>query len=166
METKQEEFDRLDGRFEKLKESARNGLPIPQELSADKIDCYYYEILINLFENYKLRNESKNSVIERGKAYRNGYISDKRIYERTTEINETMLKRRIECAELVEKLSKRPLRMRFKTVFNSVFELIGLLLDNDIAAKKIKETAGFCILTGCKDLTDEEIEQLKKSIKE
>lgn len=163
-ETKQEEKDRLSQRFDVLKSLVWKSEIIPEEFDADYIDFRYYEILTELFGNYRKKHCSKELSEKKCGLCKNKYIADKRIYELRDSENKTMLERRLRCSQTMNLLITSQ-KLTDKKTLILLFELLGDLTGNTISCAKMFIDAGLTIYCGLKKSKAKEKLTVMKDIK-
>lgn len=149
-------------RFDKIRECARKGQELPENMCSDATDILYYEWLKKLFSKYKKGEISKEDRNNEGVLLRNSYIPTKSTQFANFKSYVYFHKLRMRANILYDNLTRRMKEFSLKKVFCMLFELIGCLYDDKTRVQKLKETAGYYIVTECKELSDDEIQEQNK----
>lgn len=150
----------LEKRFAELKRIAEEKRKsLPSELKADEVDEGVYYALLYLFltykygaytdEEYELRANNLKAKYKTRKSMRarqfERYQEEQERYKRSSEVSSLLL-----TGDL-----------NFKDTFNLLFEYIEKLT-NRVIAERLRKRIGYYLVTGAKNLTDEEVAILEK----
>ncbi len=157
-------FENLEERFQHIKEMAyrRNTLPSYQgENAYSDADEHYFYAMKYIYDRYKLRQIHKDEAEKEVETLKLKFISAKQSEDARArsyrEFDDTRQKAGQWTKELIAYEGKSQ-----KEIFELLFCRLIPALTNEVAGKKIKEGAGYFLMTGESNLTDEEREELKK----
>lgn len=152
----------LDERFEKIKECAWKGKipPYQGENAFSEADYTAYEQMKSMYERYKLRQIHKDMAEKEVESLRLRHIQSKAIEKGRAEAYRELNEKRQNTGQWIKELINYEGKSQ-KEVFELIFCCLIPALTNEVAGKKIKEGAGYFLLTGEKNLTEKEREELK-----
>lgn len=160
------DYEHLEKRFQEIKELAwkQDSLPEYQGINAYSfVDEHYFQSMKYMYERYKLRQVHRDIAEKEVATLRLKYISDKTAEEtRARSYHEFEVKKR-NITQWTKQLMK-PEGQSIKTLFGILFCDLIPALTNDVTGRKIKEGAGYALITGCSNLTQEEIKEIAKWI--
>ena len=151
----------FEERFLQFKKSAEKKHKNPSEaLNPDEIDDGVYYALFYHFLAYKYGVFTEEEYEVRAKNLMAKYKTRKSMRKRQFEMYREAHERAMRCSQIETQLLKGN-GLSYKETFNLLFEYIGALR-NDCIARGLKRSVGYSLITGCKNFTDEELEQLEK----
>lgn len=156
-------FENLDERFQYIKEMAyrRNALPpYKGEKAYSDADEHYFYAMKYIYDRYKLRQIHKDEAEKEVETLRLKFISAKQTEEVRARAYRKFDKTRQKAGQWTKELIAYEGKSQ-KEIFELIFCRLIPALTNEAAGKKIKEGAGYFLLTGETALTDEDREELK-----
>lgn len=166
-------FEELEKQFQIIKQMAWKGETFPpyqgvhgkaedkkELLGYSKVNLYYLEAMKCIYERYKLRMVHKDIAEKEVERHRLNYISDKQSEDAQTRAHREADAIRQRAGQITKELIAYEGKSQ-KEIFELIFCRLIPALTNEVAGKKIKEGAGYFLITGENNLTDEEREELK-----
>lgn len=161
-------YEELEARFQRIKSLAKNMKQSAPpyyngtaETTFDEEDVRVYKTMQTIFTKYLVTQMSFADATAEIEKLKLGYIRSKQINQRNAEINhKDEVKRR-----LVTDISKQlihPEGLSYEEVFRLLFCKLIPSLTDDVTGSKIREGAGFFLLTAVGNLTEAEREELRK----
>lgn len=157
-------FEELESRFQHIKEMAYRKKELPSyqgENAYSAADVHYFYAMKYIYDRYKLRQVHKDEAEKEVETLKLKYISAKQSEDARArayrEFNEVRHKTGQITKELISHEGKSQ-----KEVFELLFCNLIPAFTNEVAGQKIKEGAGYFLLTGENNLTDEEKKELRK----
>ncbi|MBQ8435711.1 MAG: hypothetical protein IJX24_06865 [Oscillospiraceae bacterium] len=154
----------LDTRFQEIKEMAwkKESLPKYQGESAYSfVDEHYFQAMKYMYERYRVRQVDKAAAEKEVATLRLRYISDKTVEETRAKSYREFQEKKMNVTQWTKQLME-PEGKSIKEMFGILFnELIPALTD-EVTGRRIKEGAGYSLVTGSKKLTQKEIKELEK----
>lgn len=153
--------EKWEEQFYKVKELAeKKHKEVPDRKKYDCVDIHYFYALASLFQMKRLGAYSDEILEAHTKELKNRYISDKGVFALRLKCTRIDQDRKMSLSEVISKLIKKPLNIKTTEVFNLIFDRLIPCLTDEVTGRKIKENAGFYLITGCK-LTDDEIKEME-----
>ena len=78
--------EELENRFDIIKDMAKSGTELPEDIKADRVDLDFYVRISMLFSAFRNGEKTKTEAIMNGEALRRAYHHEKDIYFRNMEI--------------------------------------------------------------------------------
>lgn len=167
-------FEELEKQFQIIKQMAWKGEDFPsyqgvhgkaddekEKMGYSAVNEHYLQAMKYMYERYKLRQIHKDMAEKEVENLWLKYLRDKQAEETQArayrEFDEVRQKAGQWTKELIAYEGKSQ-----KEIFELIFCRLIPALTNEVAGKKIKDGAGYFLITGEKNLTDEEREELKK----
>ncbi len=167
-------FEELEEQFQKIKQMAWNGESFSQyqgvhgkaedkkeRLGYSTVNVHFLEAMKYIYERYKLRMVHKDMAEKEVETLRLKYISEKQAEDARARAYREFDEIRQKTGQCTKELIAYEGKSQ-KEIFELLFCCLIPALTNEVAGKKIKEGAGYFLITGEKSLTDEEREELKK----
>ena len=166
-------FEELEEQFQIIKQMAWKGEAFPvyqgvhgkaedkkELLGYSKVNLHYLEAMKYMYERYKLRMVHKDMAEKEVERLRLNYISEKQAEDAQARAHREADAIRQKAGQWTKELIAYEGKSQ-KEIFELLFCRLIPALTNEVAGKKIKEGAGYFLLTGENNLTDEEREELK-----
>ena len=157
----------LEQRFQQIKDLAWKNKyeTLPQGLGGgptySSVDEHNFQAMKYMYERYRLRAVKEEDAKKQAENFRLRYISDKTSEEVRARGYRELDEKRRGIAQWTKQLMK-PESRSIKELFGILFcELLPALTDK-VTAEKIKEGAGYALITGCSSLSAEEIKEVEK----
>lgn len=158
------EFENLEARFQHIKEMAYRHHTLTGykgENAYTDTDEHYFYAMKYIYDRYKLRQVHKEEAEKEVETLRLKYISSKQSEEMRAKAYREFDEKRQRTGQITKELIAYEGKSQ-KEIFELLFCRLIPTLTNEVAGKKIKEGAGYFLITGESNLTDEEREELKK----
>ncbi|MCM1365552.1 MAG: hypothetical protein NC122_10670 [Faecalibacterium sp.] len=162
IEIDDETFFGIEKRFDIINECAKAKCSLPDNFTKKPQYVYYYDRLRKLYEPCANENEVNKIDEKYSKRLKNMFVTYVGVEEHNALIYKQLHDMRMRTNALFDCLTKGIKKLSQKKTFCKLFELIGCLYDDETRGQQLKETAGYYIVTECKEHTDEEIEVLNK----
>lgn len=151
----------IEKRFYDIKKIAETKQKsLPESFKADEVDEGIYYALLYLFLTFRYGAYTDEEYEKRAKNLKAKYKTRKSMRARQFEMYREAHQRAMRCSQIETQLNKSK-GLSYKETFNLLFEYIGTLR-SDCIARGLKKSVGYSLITGCKNFTDEELEQLEK----
>lgn len=159
--------EQLEERFQQIKEYAWKKEELPRyqgENAYSYVDEHYFQAMKHMYARYRLHTIHKDVAEKEVDKYRLCYIRDKTSERNRAKGEKDCQDRRMRASAYTKQLIQCE-DLTVKDVFRIVFgELIPAVTD-EVTGRKIREGAGYMLLTGCKKLTAKDIKELEKQWK-
>ena len=158
--------EHLNEKFQEIKQMAwkKESLPryhFEEGKVYDFIDQHYFQAMKYMYERYRVRQVDKVHAEKEVATLRLGYITDKAVAEARARNYREFQDKKKNVTEWTKQLME-PEDKSIKELFGILFnELIPALTD-DVTSRRIKEGAGYSLITGSKKLTQKEIKELER----
>lgn len=160
------DFEQLEERFQEIKELAwkKDQLPQYQGINAyDFVDENYFQAMKYMYERYKLRQVHRDIAEKEVATLRLRYIRDKNAEETRARAYHDFEEKKRNITEWTKELMY-PDGKSIKKLFDILFCRLIPALTDDVTGRKIKEGAGYSLLTGTVALTEDEIKEIARWI--
>ncbi|MBR3815110.1 MAG: hypothetical protein IKJ27_00115 [Clostridia bacterium] len=158
------DLEHLEQRFQMIKEFARKKEELPRyqgENAFSFVDEHYFQAMRHMYARYRLHTIRRELAEQEVNKYQLCYIRDKTSEETMARGYRELDEKRRGIAQWTKQLMK-PESRSIKELFGILFcELLPALTDK-VTAEKIKEGAGYALITGCNSLSEEEIKEVEK----
>ena len=157
-------FEKLESRFQHIKEMAyrKNALPSYQgEGAYTDADVHYFYAMKYIYDRYKLRQVHKDEAEKEVETLKLKYISAKQSEDARARAYREFDEVRQKAGQITKALISYEGKSQ-KEVFELLFCNLIPAFTNEVVSQKIKEGAGYFLLTGENNLTDEEREELRQ----
>lgn len=158
--------EHLDEKFQEIKQMAWKRDSLPKYTgdvgnAYDFVDEHYFQAMKYMYERYRVRQVNTETAEKEAGKLRLSYITDKTVEETRARSYREFQDKKKNVAEWTKQLME-PEGKSLKELFGILFnELIPALTD-EITGRRIKEGAGYSLITGSKKLTQKEIKELEK----
>lgn len=158
--------EHLDEKFQEIKQMAWKRDSLPKYTGEagkayDFVDEHYFQAMKYMYERYRVRQVNTETAEKEVGKLRLGYITDKTVEETRARSYREFQDKKKNVAEWTKQLME-PEGKSLKELFGILFnELIPALTD-EVTGRRIKEGAGYSLVTGSKKLTQKEIKELEK----
>jgi len=158
--------EHLDEKFQEIKQMAwkRDSLPkYTGEVGKayDFVDEHYFQAMKYMYERYRVRQVNKELAEKEAGKLRLGYITDKTVEETRARSYREFQDKKKNVTEWTKQLME-PEGKSLKELFGILFNNLIPALTDDVTGRRIKEGAGYSLVTGSKKLTQKEIKELEK----
>lgn len=155
------EAEKWDKKFENIKEFAvKKHKEVPDRIKYDCVDIHYFYALASLFQMKRLGAYSDEILEAHTQELKNRYVSDKTAFDLRLKCTRVDQDNKMLLTDVTAKLIKKPLELKHTEVFNLIFDRLIPCLTDEVTGRKIKENAGYYLLTGCK-LSDEDVKKVE-----
>ncbi len=167
-------FEKLKEQFEIIKDMAWRGREFPlyqgvkgkaddekEKMGYSFVNEHTMQAMKNMYARYKLNKLHKDMAESEVEKLWLKYLSEKQAEESRAKAYHELDLIRQRTGQITKELIAYEGKSQ-KEIFELIFCRLIPALTNEVAGKKIKEGAGYFLLTGEKNLTDEEREELKK----
>lgn len=158
--------EHLDEKFQEIKQMAWKRDSLPKYTgdvgnAYDFVDEHYFQAMKYMYERYRVRQVNTETAEKEVGKLRLSYITDKTVEETRARSYREFQDKKMNVAEWTKQLME-PEGKSIKELFGVLFnELIPALTD-EVTGRRIKEGAGYSLVTGSKKLTQKEIKELEK----
>ncbi len=167
-------FENLKEQFEKIKDMAWRGREFPlyqgvkgkaddeeEKMGYSFVNEHTLQAMKNMYARYKLHKLHKDVAEGEVEKLWLKYLSEKQAEETRIVAYHELDVIRQKTGQITKELIAYEGKSQ-KEIFDLIFCRLIPALTNEVAGKKIKEGAGYFLITGERNLTDEEREELKK----
>lgn len=154
----------FEEKFQEIKKMAwkRDSLPkYTGEKAYDFVDEHYFQAMKYMYERYRVRQVNTEAAEKEVAKLRLRYISDKTVQESHVRAYREFQETKRNVTEWAKQLM-HPEDKKEKELFGLLFCKFIPALTNEVTGRKIKEGAGYALLTGTRNLTKEEIKEIQK----
>ncbi|MBQ9913073.1 MAG: hypothetical protein IJO73_02475 [Clostridia bacterium] len=166
-------FEELEKQFIEIKLMAYNGKSFPpyqgvngkandkkEVLGYSAVNEHFLQAMKYMYAKYDLKMINKDMAETEVEALRLKYISEKQAEDARARSHREFDEVRQKTGQITKELIDYEGKSQ-KEIFELIFCRLIPALTNEVAGKKIKEGAGYFLLTGENNFTDEEREELK-----
>lgn len=167
-------FEELENQFQIIKEMAWKGQDFPlyqgvhgkpddkkETMGYSAVNEHYLQAMKYMYERYKLRQVHKDMAEREVENLWLKYLRDKQAEEAKAKAYHEFEVKKQNISQWTKQLMN-PKGKSLKELFKILFCKLLPALTNEVAAEKIKEGAGYSLLTGENNLTEEEKKELRK----
>lgn len=158
--------EHLDEKFQEIKQMAWKRDSLPKYTgdvgnAYDFVDEHYFQAMKYMYERYRVRQVNTEAAEKEVGKLRLGYITDKTLEETRARSYREFQDKKKNVTEWTKQLME-PEGKGIKELFGILFNNLIPALTDDVTGRRIKEGAGYSLVTGSKKLTQKEIKELEK----
>ncbi len=156
--------EHLDEKFQEIKQMAWKRESLPKysgEKAYDFVDEHYFQAMKYMYERYRVRQVNTETAEKEVGKLRLGYITDKTVEETRAKSYREFQEKKMNLTQWTKGLME-PEGKSIKELFGILFNNLIPALTDEVTGRRIKEGAGYTLVTGSKKLTQKEIKELEK----